>query len=373
VAAKIQASGTAKTRNRLMWMVGGLCALGVLYLALPASWFEVPDADAPPPSVSRKAPAASVAPAPSLDEARAAVQAAPNDYVARSRYGFALAAAGKPQEALAELKTAVRLAPESPVAHFNMGVLLLDIGQPGPADEAFCRLLEISPGDGKGHYYRGLTFVRRNLHKQAIREFKLSIALAPDLPDAYPALATELSTTQPPEETKALMAQYLQHGGDEGLANLILSRSYRDHKDHASALSYAERAYKADPNSYPLVRNLGEAYSHVMRWDEAEATLRKAIPLARNPANIYISLGLNAERAGRLPDAVEAFKQASALAPQDYPIHKHLIRVYTAVGDVAAAQKEEQIFRKQERDMHAKKLRAQQAAREAALQAGSGE
>jgi len=56
------------------------------------------------------------------------------------------------------------------------------------------------------------------------------------------------------------------------------------------------------------------------RWEEAESELRKA--LSSNPYQIewHFNLGLTLDAAGRFEDAVEAFKQAHALEPDDAQI-----------------------------------------------------
>jgi protein O-GlcNAc transferase len=351
VTGKAPDKSPAHGRKRLLWLLGGLVVLGVTYLALPASWYTVPDEKVPAAPGSGKT-AAGTEPGPAggapvtLEQAQAAVASAPTDYVARSRYGFALASAGKPKEALAELKTAVRLAPESPAAHFNLGVLLLQNGRPAEADEAFCRLLEISPGDGNGHYHRGLALVQQQKREEAVRQFKLAAALSPDLPEPYSAMASELSSTQSPDATKTLVDEFVKRGGDEGLGNLIISRAYRDHKDYATSLSYAEKAVKVNPNSVILVRNLAEAYTNAGRWSDADSTLRKALPLTKKPAEVYAAIAANAEKAGRLPDAAEALRQALASDPNDLLLHKNLAEVYQRLGDTAAAQTEEEAYRK---------------------------
>src|SRR5438067_288431 len=71
---------------RIALLVVFLAIVGIVYLALPASWFQV---ETPKPqSVGAR-------PAPRLDELAKALQTAPADPVARSRYGFALAQANR--------------------------------------------------------------------------------------------------------------------------------------------------------------------------------------------------------------------------------------------------------------------------------------
>jgi len=354
MAAEAPGKTRTRSRTRLLWLVGALVVVGSTYFLLPQSWFEIPT-DNPAPNAEPRTPNPALSlpkgaerPA-TLDELRADAAKSPLDFTARSRYGMALAAAGRKGEALQEFLAAARLAPEAPVVHHNLGVYYLNNGQPAKADAAFCRELEIAPGDGRAHYFRGMTFQARNQHERAVEQFRLAIALAPALPDSYLSLAVQRAEKQPASETKALIDKYIELGGNKTLAYFVLSRAYRARKEYTEAARYAEMTVEQNPNSYNYWHNLGLIYSFMRRFDDAERALLRATELIRNPSTAYIELGMNAQRAGRFDRTVEFFKKALEASPETYNVHLYLARAYERLGDLESARREEKTFRQMER------------------------
>lgn len=350
----------AKSRRSLLVLLGMLALLGVIYLSLPKSWFEIPQ-DGPQAAASggRNAPGVQSAPdAATLDQLRTAVQNAPQDYVLRSRYGMALAAAGRLTEAEEEFRTAIRLAPESPIAHHNLGLFYLNSNQPEKADAAFQRELELAPGDGRAHYFRGLALQSLRRYPEAEAQFEMAGKLAPALAEPYLSLATLLSENRTPEEIQGYVDIYLKRGGtNRGLAYHALSRSYRKKQNHTEAIRYAEMATREAPEMVMYWRNLGQLYSAARRFDEADKTLRKVSEMTRAPSPVFVEIAVNAQKAGRYPEAIEAYKRALEISPQDGNIHLYLSRAYMLAGDMEAARREEQEFRAWERKNQAEKLR----------------
>ncbi|HZO91100.1 MAG TPA: tetratricopeptide repeat protein [Chthonomonadaceae bacterium] len=364
MAAEVPHPLRARARTRLYWLIGALGVVLAVYLCLPKSWFEVPDTNRP--SVAAPTPAAAPLASPppdqSLEALREAAAKSPLDFGARSRYGMALAAAGRGPAALAEFRAAARLAPEAPGVYHNLGVYYLNAGQLDLADAAFCRQLETAPGDGRAHYFRGVILAKRLQNARAIAQFRLAIALMPNFPDPYLALAM-LLTRQQPEETRRLVDRYIQLTGNKALAYYVLSGAYKTRGQYAEAARYAEMTVQLEPNNYGYWHNLGQIYSYARRTDDAERALQKALSLAKDPTTVLIELGMNAQNAGRFPQAVDYLQKALAASPQTGNVHLYLARIYPRMGDQAAAQREEKLFRAWQREQLARQL-AHQLARQ---------
>jgi len=353
----------ARRRSRALPLLAGvLVVLGGVYMALPPSWFEVPE-DTPGPAAGRPAvgppPGAGMPPLPALESA---ARSSPADFRARSRFGMALAAAGRTAEARRELQAAVRLAPNEPAVHHNLGMLLLSSGQPRAAEEAFQRQIELVPGDSRAHYFRGQALLAMGRLKHAAAQFQIARDLAPDAPDPWLGLATALADSQPEEKTVELVNAYLARGGSPQVAYTFLSRGLRAKRKYAEAARYAEMAVQADPRSYSGLRNLGEIYTLLNRFQEAEQTLLKAVPLAKNPGTLYVALGKNAEKAGRAQDAVRFYRDALQHDRETYVIHLYLSRALARAGQQEEALREERLFRQLERRERARQLATQRSA-----------
>jgi Tfp pilus assembly protein PilF len=282
----------------------------------------------------------------SLDSLRATAEKSPLDVVARSRYGMALAAAGRSGEALGEFRAAASLAPESPDVHQNLGMYFLRNGKPAQADAEFCRYLEINPGSGPPHYFRGQALEAMHMDMEAVAQYRLAMELAPNFPDSYLALAVQTGEKQPPEQTRALVESYLKLGGKKSVADFVLSRAYRARHQYPEAARYAEMTVQQDPNSYANWHNLGQIYSYAKRFPDADRALKRALDLARDKSTVLIELGMNDQSAGRFKDATESFKKALETSPSSGNIHLYLARNYQRLGDAASAKSEEEAFRK---------------------------
>ena len=81
------------------------------------------------------------------------------------------------------------------------------------------------------------------------------------------------------------------------------------------AVESLEAARRLEPQSHPLINNLGNAYFELGRLAEAQDAYQQVVALAPREAEAHFNLGLVHERAGRLDAAVRAFETAISLRP----------------------------------------------------------
>jgi tetratricopeptide (TPR) repeat protein len=328
-------------------------ALGIVYVSLPKSWFEVPDESAPGPSARGAQPAAP--PAPDLPALADAAAKSPLDFGARTRYGMSLAAAGKTDQALAEFQAARRLAPAEPIVYQNLGGWYLNRRDYARADAYFCRALEAAPGSGRGHYLRGMALEGAEKHDEAIRQLRLGVALDPGFADGYLQLAMAATKRAPESQVVGWIEEYRRLSGNSSLADYVLSGAYKTWHKYDDAIRFGESSVKQDPGNFAYWHNLGQVYAYARRYDDAEKALAKAQGLTPKPGTVLIERGMNAQTAGRYNDAVERFKEALEASPETGNIHLYLARVYPRLGDAESASREEAAFRQWERTQRAVK------------------
>ncbi len=368
MAANSSHRAPAPSRKRVFVLLGALALTGIVYVALPKSWFEIPPNS---PTGAKTVP--SIPSAASGTEARAkmadrlaelrdAAQKSPLDVGSRSRYGMALASLGRGKEALPEFEAAERLAPDAAGVHHNLGVYYLNINRLIRAGAEFCRETELGPADGRAHYYRGLVLQRQLKEQPSIAQFREAIALSPQLPDTYLSLALELTRGHNEPEVLSLIDHYLKLNGDKALADYARSGAYKTWKKYPEAARYAELSVQEAPGNYGYWHNLGQIYSYAQRWDDAERTLLHAQTLSRDPSTTLIELGMNAQRAGRFEGAEKYLRQVLVASPKQGEIHLYLTRLYRHWKREQEARKQEQLFRVWEREEQAIKLRAQRLA-----------
>ena len=354
--AKASRQAPASSRKRVVLLIGTLVTVGVIYLILPKSWFEIPRDDVNVPRPTRGTAAVrgplregkSPSTAEHVSALRAEAVKNPLDFGARSRYGMALSSAGRSVDALQEFQAAARLAPDVPGVHHNLGVYYLNTGNLPRADTEFHRELEIIPGDGRAHHFLGLILQARHRDQDAAGQFREAIALAPQLPDAYLSLAIQLTRGNDEAQIRTLADNYVRLTGNKAMADYVVSGAYRTWKRYPEAARYAEMTVQEAPDNYGYWHNLGQIYSYSHRWDDADMALRRAQALSQDPTTVLIELGMNAQRALRYQSAEDYFKNALAASPGSGNIHSYLTRLYRQWHKEAEARNEEKLYRRWE-------------------------
>jgi TolB-like protein/Flp pilus assembly protein TadD len=90
--------------------------------------------------------------------------------------------------------------------------------------------------------------------------------------------------------------------------------------DHVSELAEMQRAAELDPLSLVINTNLGNAYLHNNRLDEAIAQFRKAIEMDPNFYFAQWSYGLALMLQKRIPEAIAQFEKATSVTDDPIPL-----------------------------------------------------
>ncbi|MCA9515716.1 MAG: tetratricopeptide repeat protein, partial [Myxococcales bacterium] len=88
--------------------------------------------------------------------------------------------------------------------------------------------------------------------------------------------------------------------------------------DPASAIEEFSRGLERAPNDAKLIAERGYAYLLADRLDEADADMRRALPLEPSPdaqAAIWYNRGQVAEKRGQRDAALDAYEKSLALRP----------------------------------------------------------
>jgi serine/threonine-protein kinase len=117
-----------------------------------------------------------------------------------------------------------------------------------------------------------------------------------------------------------------------GLVHLARGR-YQD------AIASLNRAVELEPRNTDALRELANAYEDAGRVAEAEATYRRAIELRHNSWAAYKDLGVFLNQRGRLGEAVPAFERVVALTPDNYSGYSNLGGIYLKLGRVQDAER----------------------------------
>lgn len=116
---------------------------------------------------------------------RETVRVRPLYVPARAELGQLLARQGQLDEALRELQTAVKLRPNDPVARFRLGSVLGTLGRPDDAAAEFSQAVHLQPENADAHFNLGIALAQTDRLQEAAREFAATVRLRPADADAH--------------------------------------------------------------------------------------------------------------------------------------------------------------------------------------------
>lgn len=225
--------------------------------------------------------------------------------------------------------------------------------------------------EAQQHFRRGLTLKQQSRLAQSEAEFRASIQLDPQVPEAYNNLGAVLRLERRTDEAisdfeRALQLQPSFTGARYNLAlafgaNRQFSRAEREMRtviegDDSCGRCWYELGILADRQNKPqqaierlnqaiaIDQNSSDSYyalAHellaVNQREESEKALRRAIALRPDFAAAHQELGLSLERQQRFEDALKEFRSAAALNPRLTQALLGQARMKAALGDAVAA------------------------------------
>ena len=227
-----------------------------------------------------------------LDEAIAyferALQLKPDDVEAHNNLGGALSLQGKTADAAAHYAEALRLNPKNAETHYNLGIALLKLGRPADAATHLAEAVRLRPDSVEARSQLGRCLALRGEVKPAAEQFAEVLRLKPDDADAHFYLALLQLT----EGQSAIAVQNLREAirlrpewidALDVLASVLASAPDERVRNGSDAVNMAERAASLSGRRRPNILNtLAAAYAEAGRFDDALATGREALQLARD-------------------------------------------------------------------------------------------
>lgn len=172
------------------------------------------------------------------------------------------------------------------------------------AFEAFDRFEQLAPDSERTHLLLGDMYRQRQRYEQAASEYKTASTLAPQDPAPLFGLASAYDNDSNPDK----------------------------------ALITAKKALEINPNDPDLNLLIGQILVSLHEWDQAEDYLKRG--LSAKPQmlpHLHALLGKVYEHTGRTQDAIRELLMALP-SDEDGSLHYQLARMYSSVGNKAAAE-----------------------------------
>jgi tetratricopeptide (TPR) repeat protein len=191
-----------------------------------------------------------------------------------------------PAAAVAPLHRAVDLLPAQSRPRFLLGYALERSGDIPAATESYEAALHLDPRDVEtvihlGHLYLGL-----KRYADAEAKFHDALEFEPKSPQALLGLAQALDSQNKPEAAAAYR-DYLAVKPEDGAARSRLIHILLEQKQYDAALAELDRADGGKPPSLDSLRSRADIQIAQKKWDDSIVTIRKAIALAPNDAQLH--------------------------------------------------------------------------------------
>lgn len=138
------------------------------------------------------------------------------------------------------------------------------------------------------------------------------------------------------QQAEAIYRQVLQTQEDQPDALQLLGVIALQARQPQAAVDLIGRAVQIAPNAAAF-NNLGEAYRHLGRIDEAIQSYRKSIQLQPQQLDAYTNMSLALERQGKHEEVAKALERAAELAPQRIDLHGAAGSAWARAGDAYRA------------------------------------
>jgi tetratricopeptide (TPR) repeat protein len=258
----------------------------------------------------------------------------PDDAVAHTNLGAALADAGRPDDAIPHFEQALRLEPDDTAAHNNLGALLSRIGRPADAIAHLQQALTLRPGEpkAKAHMNLGNALLGIGRTDEALTNLEQAVRLEPDGVDEQYNLGAALFTIGRPQDAIVHFEQALRLAPDDAdVCNSLASALLRiGNADQAAA--YYRRALALRPDFADAHSNLGAALVSLGRPDQAVEQFRIAVRLQPDNASAHYNLGQLLLDTGHPAEAAQMFDAAIRLEPDNVAARFKAAMAYAAVG-----------------------------------------
>lgn len=229
----------------------------------------------------------------------------------------------------------LRVVGRHPMASLLLGVSHSARGQPRKALEVLEPLSLAEPGWAEAHLELGLALGRLGRGEEAMRALRHAVALKPDLPRAWLALAGHLGAIGDAAGADAAYARHIRHSiRDPGLMQAAAALAAGSLPEAEARLR--EHLHKA-PTDVAAIRMLAELAARIGRDEDAARLLARCLELAPGFHAARQNYAMVLNRAERAAEALEQVDLLLATDPSHAGYRNQRAVVLCKLGEYAPA------------------------------------
>lgn len=240
-----------------------------------------------------------------------------------------------PAAAVAPLHRAVDLLPSQSRPRFLLGYALERSGDIPAATESYEGALRLDSRDAETVIHLGNLYLGLKRYPDAESKFRAALELQPKSPQALLGLAQTLDAQKKPEAADAYR-DYLAVQPDEPAARSRVIHLLLEQKQYDAALAELDRADAGKPPTLDSLRSRADIQIAQKKWDDSIVTIRKAVALAPNDAQLHGGLGRVYLQKRDFADAEKELKAALQIDRNNLVYWKDLSSTYYLGGNYPA-------------------------------------
>uniref|UniRef100_A0A8C4RKU1 dolichyl-phosphate-mannose--protein mannosyltransferase n=1 Tax=Erpetoichthys calabaricus TaxID=27687 RepID=A0A8C4RKU1_ERPCA len=266
---------------------------------------------------------------------RSGIQTLPHNAKVHYNYANFLKDQGRYPEAVHHYETALKLYPRHASALNNLGTLTKD---PVEAEQYYRQALHINPQHNRALFNLGNLLKSKGKEEDTEQLLRSSIQHGPHFADAYSSLASLLAEQGHFEEANLVYLQGIKSCPE----NSDLHNNYGvflvDIGDGDQAAKHYQQAIRLKPSHYVAMVNLGRLLRSSDQNKEAEAWYKRALQITRK-VEILTPLGALYYNTGQYKEALQVYREAVALQPDNSEVGLALAQVLAMSGKTKEAEK----------------------------------
>lgn len=255
--------------------------------------------------------------------------------------GLALYRKNEFAQAQAALERAMTEDPDNREAVQLRGLSLFQLGRPA---EAIPYLKQVQSWIGSANvdanYVLGLCYMHTQKYDEARKSFAQMYGVAPDSAAAHLFVARMLLRQgyDPVAEQNAQQAAAMDP--KLPLVHYLLGEFYLYKSNLQKAIEEFELEQKLNPGYAGTYDRLGDCYSRVARYDDAERALQRSILLDATATGPYILMGKVLVKKKDYASALNYLEKSLRMDPSNYIAHHLMGEAYRGLGREADAERE---------------------------------
>ncbi|XP_027007329.1 protein O-mannosyl-transferase TMTC1 isoform X1 [Tachysurus fulvidraco] len=266
---------------------------------------------------------------------RSGIQTLPHNAKVHYNYANFLKDKGQNQAAIHHYKTALRLYPRHASAMNNLGTLTHDTKE---AELYYWKALDINPQHNRALFNLGNLLKSQGKEEKAEHMLKESIRFGPQFADAYSSLASLYADQKRFAEANDIYTKGIENCPDSSDLHNNYGVFLVDTGDGERAADHYQHAVQLKPSHYVAMVNLARLLRSSNDSKEAEIWYKRALQVVRK-VDILTPLGALYYNTGRYEEALQVYREASSLQPNNQDIWLALAQVLAMAGRAKEAEK----------------------------------